>query len=179
MSIFNKFFDPVFDTHKEFQLAFDSRFNNFYEKESFQWPSQAFAFLPEPESLKLQAIYSKLTPYFECTGLLHIHNRQLRLLKKDIFGQKQDIQSTEIKIDISKAPFYQWLQLRSEKNKNNLIRVEFGIANASKFQVLIFRLSPDYAAMIITAQADPWLKIKLDALAKQMALSFCDSDRTE
>lgn len=176
MTLFNKLLEPIFETNKEQKTAFDSRFNNFYEKESFQWSTRAFSFLPESESLKIQALYAKMITYFECTSLVHIHNKGIRLLKKNIFMQKQDLTQTEIKVDLSKVPYYQWVRLSSETNKNALLESEFGISQISKFQVLIFRIRPDYALMISTAQANPWLKIKLDALAQQIVLGFCDGE---
>jgi hypothetical protein len=176
MSIFTKLFDPFFETNKERQSAFDSRFNNFYEKESFNWSSRAFSFLPESESLKIQAVYSKLTPFFECTGLVHITNQSLRFVRKEIFEQKQDVDQNEITIDISKAPCFQWVQLTSSMRKNNLLESEFGIKDASKFQVLVFKLRADYALIVATAQAEPWLKIKLDAFMEQIILGYCDNE---
>ncbi len=172
----NKFLEPIFETNKERQSAFDNSFNNFYEKESFQWSTRTFSFLPDTESLKIQALYAKMIPYFECASLVHIHNKGFRILKKDIFMQKQDITQAEVKIDFSKIPFYQWVRLSSENSKNELLEREFGISCASKFQVLVFRIRPDYALMISTAQANPWLKFKLDALAQQICLGFCDGE---
>ena len=179
-NVFTKIFDPIFETNKEQQTAFDSRFNSFYEKESFRWATRTFSFLPDSETLKIQALYGKMIPLFECTSLVHIHNKCIRLLKKDIFGQKQEITQTEVAIDISKTPFYQWVRLgtksSTDTNKNNLLRDEFGIFEGSKFQVLVYRIRPDYALMVSTAQANPWLKIKLDALAEQIVLGFCDNE---
>lgn len=176
MSLINKILDPIFETNKEQQSAFDSRFNTFYDKESFRWTTRTFSFLPESETLKIQALYAKLNPFFECTALIHIQNHNLRLLKKDIFSQKQDVRHTPIDIDISQAPYYQWIRLSSEKKKNELLANEFGIKMGLKFQILVFRIRPDYALMVATAQANPWLKIKLDALTNQIVLGFCDNE---
>lgn len=172
MSFFTKFIDPIFETNKENQLAFEGRFNTFYEKASFHWTSRTFSFLPSAESLKIQALYSKITPLFECTSLAYIHKNNIRILKKDIFGQKQDLTQREIEIDISAAPYFQWLRLN---DKTQLLKTEFGVAT-EKFQILAFKIRPDYALVVATAQAHPWLKIKLDALADQIVLGFCDHE---
>lgn len=176
MSLFTKLFDPFFETNKETQSAFDSRFNNFYEKESFKWSTRPFSYLPESENLKIQALYSKLTPFFECTGLVHINQKQVRFIKKDIFEQKQDISNSEIALNISKAPCFQWVHLKADARKNNLLANEYGIKNAEKFEVLIFKLRSDYALIIATAQAQPWLRVKLDAFMEQIILGYCDNE---
>lgn len=175
MTKFTKLFDPFFETNKEQQTAFDSRFNNFYDKDSFQWRNRSFSFLPKSESLKIQALYSKLTPYFECTGLVHISDKQMRLVKKDIFEQKQDVSHGEIAIDISAAPCFEWIQISSAR-KHSLLNKEFGINESYRFQILVYKLSSDYALLAATAQAAPWLKIKLDAFAEQIALGYCDNE---
>lgn len=176
MSLFTKLFDPFFETNKELQSAFDNRFNNFYEKDSFRWSSRPFSFLPESESLKIQALYSKLTPFFECTGLVHINERRARFVKKDIFEQKQEVSTTEVSLDISSAPCFQWIHIPSDNRKNSVLSDHYGIKDTSKFQLLIFKLRADYALIVATAQAEPWLKIKLDAFCEQIILGYCDND---
>ncbi len=176
MSLFTKLFDPIFETNKEQQSAFNSRFNNFYENESFLWTTRTFSYLPDAESLKIQALYGKLIPLFECTGLVHIHGRDMRLLKKDILNQKQDLSRQETKIDISNSPYFQWVRLSSEAKKNELLISEFTPSDPEKYRVFVFRIHPDYALLVATVQADPWLKIKLDALSKQITLGFCDHE---
>ncbi len=176
MSLFTKLFDPIFETNKEQQSAFDSRFNNFYDKESFRWTTRTFSYLPNSESLKIQALYGKLVPLFECTSLVHIHGRDLRFLKKDILNQKQDLSRQETRIDISNSPYYQWVRLSSEIKKNAFLISEFKLSDPEKYRVFVFRIRPDYALLVATVQADPWLKIKLDALSEQITLGFCDNE---
>lgn len=175
MSIFTKLFDPFFETNKEQQSAFESRFNNFYEKESFRWTNRSFSFLPPSESHKIQVLYSKLTPFFECTGLLHITGRHFRVVKKDIFEQKQDLTNEELSIDISTAPCFEWIKINSSRTYS-LLKSEYGIKDISKFQVLVYKLSSDYALIVATAQAAPWLKIKLDTFREQIILGYCDNE---
>lgn len=176
MSLFTKLFDPFFETNKETQSAFDSRFNNFYDKESFKWCSRPFSYLPESENLKIQALYSKLTPFFECTGLVHINQQHIRFTKKDIFEQKQDVSQEEFHMDISKAPCFKWVHLKSDQRKTELLQTEYGIKNSEKFEVLVFKLRSDYALIVATAQAEPWLRIKLDAFLEQIILGYCDNE---
>lgn len=176
MSLFTKLFDPFFETNKETQTAFDSRFNNFYEKESFKWSTRPFSYLPESENLKIHALYSKLAPFFECTGLAHINQQQVRFIKKDVFEQKQDVSNTELTLDLSKAPCFQWVHLKSDARKKSLLTKEYGIKNNEKFEVLVFKLRSDYALIVATAQAQPWLRIKLDAFMEQIILGYCDNE---
>jgi hypothetical protein len=176
MSLFTKLFDPFFETNKETQTAFDSRFNNFYEKESFKWSTRPFSYLPDSENLKIHALYSKLAPFFECTGLAHINQRQVRFIKKDVFEQKQDVSNTEFNLDISKAPCFQWVHLKSDARKNSLLTKEYGIKKTEKFEVLVFKLRSDYALIVATAQAQPWLRVKLDAFMEQIILGYCDNE---
>lgn len=176
MSLFTKLFDPFFETNKETQNAFENRFNSFYEKESFRWTSRPFSYLPGSESLKVQALYSKLMPFFECTGLVHINDKKIRFVKKDIFEQKQEVTASEVGFDISSAPCFQWMNIGSEVRKNALLTQEYGIKDTSKFQILVFKLRADYALIVVTAQAEPWLKIKLDAFKEQIILGYCDNE---
>ncbi|MBL7542341.1 MAG: hypothetical protein JNL11_00925 [Bdellovibrionaceae bacterium] len=176
MSLFTKLFDPFFETNKELQSAFESRFHNFYENDSFRWTSRPFSFLPESESLKIQALYSKLTPFFECTGLLHVNERRIRFVKKDIFEQKQEVSTADISLDLSQAPCFQWIHISSSRRKHSLLSEQYGIKDASKFQLLAFKLRNDYALIIATAQAEPWLRIKLDAFREQIILGYCDNE---
>ena len=179
-SLFNKIFDPIFDNSKErtaiFNTQFSNQFNHFYDSQSFQWPTRTFSYLPSSETLKVQSLYGKLVPLFECTSLIHINNRRIRLIQNNIFGQKQESTQKEALIDISVAPLFEWIRITTSPATETLMRTEFGISDTSKFQLLIYKIRHDYALMIATAQAEPWLKIKLDSLAEQIVLGFCDND---
>tara|TARA_B110001454_G_C12723292_1_gene436325 strand:- start:38085 stop:38615 length:531 start_codon:yes stop_codon:yes gene_type:complete len=176
MSLLTKLLDPFFETNKETQTAFDSRFNNFYEKESFKWSTRPFSYLPDSENLKIHALYAKLAPFFECTGLVHINKQQVRFIKKDVFEQKQDVSKTEFTLDLTKAPCFQWVHLKSDVRKNTLLSEEYGIKHTEKFELLVFKLRSDYALIIATAQAQPWLRVKLDAFMEQIILGYCDNE---